>query len=64
MTRWFKLTIPDDVMRRMKRDEYYRVRSYLRKLERQIAARIDHEQIARAHHDLMVYGYAEYKVIR
>ena len=39
--RWFSLELPDEVVRKMTRQHYYAVRSYLRLVERLVAQELD-----------------------
>lgn len=61
--RWFRLTISDELLRRMTREQYYTTRSYMRLCERRIAGRIDEKEIDRCYFSAATYGLGFMKQI-
>ena len=55
--RGFKLTLPENIVRKMSREEYKRVHSYLRKAARAIDETIDWDGLSKKIGEAMLYGY-------
>lgn len=54
--RSFRLTLPDNIVRKMNRKQYKRVHSYLRKVARAIDETIDWDGLMRNIGDSLIYG--------
>lgn len=54
--RGFRLTLPDDIVRKMNREQYKRVHRYLRKAARAIDETIDWDGLIRNIGNVLIYG--------
>jgi hypothetical protein len=54
----FHLTMPEEKMRKLNREQYYKAQSYLRLVARTMKANIDEEAIQKSFSDLVMYGHS------
>tara|TARA_B100000749_G_C18413139_1_gene460009 strand:+ start:517 stop:726 length:210 start_codon:yes stop_codon:yes gene_type:complete len=54
---WFDLLLTDDVVRTMSREDYYMVRSYVRKMRRSLMKDINKTIVSRAIEDVITHGH-------
>jgi hypothetical protein len=66
--RWFKLSLPDAVLRTMSRAEYYSARSAMRKMERELVASPEFKKAEQEAHqrliNLLAFGTSHPEVHR